>query len=108
MAGSAGSVDRKKLISNGREEENRKGKKGAKVEQMDPDTFQMSPAKRAFTIEHDCVNANAPGCRSLLIPSFSSVFFTLLTHPQCLSLFVMPAVIGFSELFSSSLFTSSL
>lgn len=58
MAGSAGSVDRKKLMANGREEENRKGKTGAKVEQKDPDTFQMSPEKRVFTIEHDCVNAN--------------------------------------------------
>lgn len=88
MAGSAGSVDRKKLMANGREEENRKGKKGAKVEQKDPDTFQMSPEKRASTIERDCVNANAPGCRSLLrqrkdclFPSFSSGFLYLAYSP---------------------------
>lgn len=69
------------------------------VEQMDPDTFGMSPEKRAFTVERVGVNANAAGRRShsakhkivsllllllLLLPSlfFYSVFLALLTHPE--------------------------
>ena len=74
-----------------------KKKLGKEVEQMDLDTFEMSPEKRAFTVECVDMNANAPGRHShsrkykiLSLFSFSvslSILFslpgfTLLTHPE--------------------------
>lgn len=90
---------------------------------MDPDTFEMSPEKRAFTVERVDMTANALGCHSPLSqiqdrvslsfsplsPSFNSIFFAWLylaySPWMCaISLFVCVRVlladIGFWELFS--------
>ncbi len=73
-------------MAQGREKEIRRREREEEVEQMDPDTFGMSPEKRAFTVERVDMNANAPGRRShshkyeivsLFRPSlsFNSIFF---------------------------------
>lgn len=55
---------------------------------MDPDTFQMSLEKRAFTVERGRGNANAAGCHWLLwqiqdyvsfLPSLPDILPCLLT-----------------------------
>lgn len=90
---------------------------------MDLDTFEMSPEKRAFTVECVDMNANAPGrlyhyhrCEIVLLFLSPSLFFfsisisslgsTLLTHAQSVCVLVARYWLWRAAL--SSLFTSPL